>query len=128
MSAPSAARAPRLNPAAVISTLGSFSEISPRTWKLSVTGAKWTLTEADGTLTYTVTASDYDTWGAPYGLAADSEGDNLDNDGITNFEEYAFGLIPNSGSSVNPISVQLDEEAAAFTYTRRDPIRTCIPA
>ena len=33
-----------------------------------------------------------------------SEGGDLDNDGLTNFEEYAFGLIPDSGSSVNPIS------------------------
>ena len=38
---------------------------------------------------------------------------------MTNFEEYAFGLIPNSGSSVNPISPQLDKTSGLFKYTRR---------
>ena len=66
------------------------------------------------------TGSDYDTWGAPYGLAPGSEGGDLDNDGLTNFSEYAFGLIPNSGSSVNPISPQLNKSSGLFKYTRRN--------
>ncbi len=65
-----------------------------------------------------VTGSAYDTWGAPYGLATGSEGGDLDNDGLTNFQEFAFGLIPNSGSSVNPILVQLDKTSGTFTYQR----------
>ena len=42
-----------------------------------------------------------------------------DHDGLTNFEEYAFGLDPTKGASANPIKVQLDKTSASFTYTRR---------
>jgi hypothetical protein len=52
-------------------------------------------------------------------LGAGSEGGDLDNDGLTNFQEYAFGLNPNSGSSVNPITQQLDKSTGLFKYTRR---------
>ena len=67
---------------------------------------------------------DYNTWGAPYGLTIGSEGGDLDGDGLTNQQEYAFGLIPNSGSSVNPILVQLSKSAGTFTYQRRKPSLT----
>ncbi|MCX6880057.1 MAG: DUF6288 domain-containing protein [Verrucomicrobia bacterium] len=40
-------------------------------------------------------------------------------DGMTNFEEYAFGLDPTKGASANPIKVPLDKTSATFTYTRR---------
>lgn len=43
-----------------------------------------------------------------------------DGDGMTNFEEYAFGLKPNDGASVNPILVPLSRTAGTFTYSRRD--------
>ncbi|MEI6605151.1 MAG: DUF2341 domain-containing protein [Verrucomicrobiota bacterium] len=42
-----------------------------------------------------------------------------DHDGLTNFEEYAFGLDPTKGTSANPIKVPLDKTSATFTYTRR---------
>jgi fibronectin-binding autotransporter adhesin len=68
--------------------------------------------------------SDYTTWidlfpsitGADKLSTADP-----DQDGLTNQQEYAFGLIPNSGSSVNPITVQLDKTTGLFSYTRRLP-------
>jgi autotransporter-associated beta strand protein len=41
-----------------------------------------------------------------------------DADGLSNFEEFAFGLAPNSGSSVNPITVPLDKTTGQFTYQR----------
>lgn len=110
---------PGLDPAAVTSTLGSFTEESPGIWELSVTGAKWTFTEGDGALTYEVTATGYEIWGAPYGLTAGSEGGDLDNDGLTNLEEYAFGLLPDNGASLNPIAVPLDPASGTFSYTRR---------
>lgn len=111
---------PLLNPAAVTTTtLGSFTQVSPGVWELPVTGAKWTFSTATGNLAYVNAASPYETWGAAYGLTAGSETDDLDGDGITNFQEYAFGLIPNSGSSVNPIAVQLDKATGTFSYTRR---------
>jgi len=110
---------PTLNPAAVTTTtLGSFTEVSPGVWELPVTGAKWVFTAATGTLAYVNAASPYETWGAAYGLSAGSEGGDLDNDGLTNFQEFAFGLIPNSGSSVNPITSQLNKTAGQFTYQR----------
>ena len=42
---------------------------------------------------------------------------NDDGDGLSNHEESAFGLIPNSGASVNPITAQLDKTTGTFTYT-----------
>ncbi|MCU0796076.1 MAG: autotransporter-associated beta strand repeat-containing protein [Akkermansiaceae bacterium] len=117
---PSFASAPDLSATlAVTSNLGAFTEVSSGTWELAVTGAKWIFTEANGNLSYETTATPYDTWGATYGLTAGSETGDLDSDGMTNFEEYAFGLIPNSGSSANPIAVPLDKTSGTFSYTRR---------
>lgn len=65
-------------------------------------------------------ASDYNTWGAPYSLSTGSEGLDLDGDGVKNQAEYAFGLIPNSGASVNPITTQLNKGTGQFSYQRRD--------
>jgi autotransporter-associated beta strand protein len=110
---------PTLEAAAVTSTLGAFSEISPGVWELDTTFGKWSFFESDGYLTYDVTATDYEIWGTPYNLAAGSENGDLDNDGLTNFEEYAFGLVPNSGSSVNPIAIPLNQTNGKFSYTRR---------
>jgi hypothetical protein len=45
-------------------------------------------------------------------------GDN-DNDGMTNQQEFAFGLSPINGSSVNPIIAQPDQTSGTFTYQRR---------
>ncbi len=65
---------------------------------------------------------DYTTWAAEYPGANLTDPDaDLDGDGMTNFEERAFGLNPTSGSSVNPITIPLN---GAFTYTRRDPSLT----
>ena len=117
---PSFATAPDLSATAgVTSNLGAFTESPAGTWELPVSGAKWVFTEANGNLAYVITATDYQNWGATYGLGAGSEGGDLDNDGLTNGEEYAFGLIPNSGSSVNPIAVPFDKTGGTFSYTRR---------
>ena len=74
-----------------------------------------------GTGTVTVTAGgDYSTWAAVY-LPADVSNPAADNDGdgMTNQQEYAFGLNPTLGSSVNPITQQLDKVTGNFQYTRR---------
>jgi hypothetical protein len=67
---------------------------------------------------------DYDTWAEsftpPIGLPAADD----DNDGLSNGQEYAFGLLPDSGASVNPISVPLDKATGTFSYTRRDATLT----
>ena len=108
-----------LTPSAVTSTtLGSFTEGPAGTWELSVVDAKWVFTEADGNLAYVVTATDYDNWADSFGLVGGPTADE-DNDGLTNEEEYAFGLIPNSGASVNPITVPFEKTGGTFSYTRR---------
>jgi len=80
-------------------------------------------------VTSTGVVSDYATWTTSYGLqnpwlgvdpALNGEPTaDPDNDGLNNQQEYAFGLNPTSGSSVNPIVTQLSQSAGTFTYQRR---------
>jgi autotransporter-associated beta strand protein len=111
--------APSLSGAAgVTSNLGAFSEVSAGTWEFPVTGAKWVFTEADGNLAYVITATDYDNWVTANGVTGGANDDD-DNDGLTNFEEYAFGTDPTGGTEANPIVVPLDKATGTFSYTRR---------
>jgi autotransporter-associated beta strand protein len=110
--------APVLTPTLVNSTAGAFTN-SSGTWTLVDGDNTWTFVQSTGVLSLAVvTATPYETWGSPYGLTTGSEGGDLDNDGLTNFQEFAFGLIPNSGSSVNPITVQLSKTTGQFNYQR----------
>ena len=63
--------------------------------------------------------SDYTTWLGEYTFAEGADttptGD-ADGDGLDNQQEYAFGLDPTKGSSVNPCSPLLGTQ---FSYTRR---------
>jgi autotransporter-associated beta strand protein len=107
----------------VTSNLGDFEETSAGVWTKPDGANTWTFSESTGVLSVAVTASDYDTWAGPsgYNLSGGMDADD-DNDGLTNHEEYAFGLIPNSGASSNPITAQLNKTTGTFTYTRRDPV------
>jgi autotransporter-associated beta strand protein len=79
-----------------------------------------------------VSGTDFDTWiNGPSGyfpgetnLAMIGSSADPDGDGLTNQEEYAFGLAPNSGSSVNPILAPLNKSFGTFTYQRRKPSLT----
>lgn len=71
----------------------------------------------------TTVADDYQTWAGAYSLTG-NPGDDADGDGMTNGEEYAFGLIPNSGASSNPIITSLNKGAGTFSYQRRNPALT----
>ncbi|MCX6874050.1 MAG: hypothetical protein NTW21_09620 [Verrucomicrobia bacterium] len=45
-------------------------------------------------------------------------GADPDGDGMSNQEEFAFGLNPVLGSSINPITVPLNKATHKFSYTR----------
>ena len=66
-----------------------------------------------------VVATDYDLWAESHSLAG-GIGDDDDGDGLTNAEEYAFGLLPESPSSCNPILTPLDRSNGKFLYARRE--------
>jgi autotransporter-associated beta strand protein len=87
------------------------------TWTMSDAKGDWSFSEITGELTLDI-GSDYEDWQLANGVTG-SEDDDDDNDGLTNFQEYAFGLIPNSGASVNAIAVPLDKATGKFRYTRR---------
>ncbi len=52
------------------------------------------------------------------GLSDKTPGGDPDHDGMSNFEEFAFGLNPASGASSNPITASLDKDSHKFSYTR----------
>ncbi len=49
----------------------------------------------------------------------DGPADDPDHDGLTNQQEFAFGLNPSIGTSANPITRPLDSATGRFQYTRR---------
>lgn len=66
-----------------------------------------------------VDSSPYDIWVALYqpGFTNSLPSQDQDGDGLTNQEEFAFGLNPKSGSSVNPITTGLDTASGNFSFT-----------
>jgi hypothetical protein len=73
---------------------------------------------ASATTMASVVVDDYVTW-ATANQVLGGPNDDWDNDGLSNFAEYAFGLLPDNGVSVNRIAVPFDKSAGTFTYTRR---------
>ena len=68
---------------------------------------------------------DYSGWTALFPGFSDTAADaDPDHDGLTNLQEYAFGLNPTLGSSANPISAPFNKGTRAFSYTRRLPSLT----
>ncbi|MDP3850030.1 MAG: hypothetical protein Q8Q59_05975, partial [Luteolibacter sp.] len=91
---------------------GTFASV-PLGYNVTYTTTQAILTKVAG--------SDYDTWKAGFGpgFTDTATTSDPDNDGLTNQQEYAFGLNPTLGSSVNPITVPLDKTTGTFTDTRR---------
>ena len=76
---------------------------------------------ADHTLSLATGAgADYNAWVALYpGFTDTNPTHDPDGDGMSNQQEYAFGLDPTKGSSANPIVAPLDKASGQFSYTRR---------
>lgn len=115
-------------------TLGGVAKTAPGTYGSVASGATFqddTFFKPGSLGTATVSGavvSNYDTWLAgftfPSGADKTSTGDP-DGDGMTNQKEYAFGLNPTLGTSVNPITQMLDKTTGNFQYTRRaTPVTT----
>jgi fibronectin-binding autotransporter adhesin len=99
------------------SVTGFTQQLDGLTWTMTDAKGDWSFSEDTGELTLDI-GSDYDAWKTANGVTG-GENDDDDNDGLTNHEEYAFGLDPTGGSSVNPIAVQLNKTTGTFSYTRR---------
>jgi autotransporter-associated beta strand protein len=70
--------------------------------------------------------NDYAAWASSFaGFTDTAPGNDPDSDGLTNFEEYAFGLNPTKGSSVAPV-IAPNQTTGTFTYTRRKQTLTGI--
>ena len=54
-------------------------------------------------------------------LSDKTAGGDPDHDGMTNDQEFAFGLNPSSGASVNPITALPNKTTGIFSYTRLNP-------
>jgi len=99
----------------------SVADFTPQsdghTWTKPAGANKFSFDKITGVLSLVV-ATDYDAWKIANGVTG-GENDDDDHDGLTNHGEYAFALDPTGGSSINPITVPLDQTAGTFTYTRR---------
>ncbi len=71
-----------------------------------------TLTVANGPV------SDYDAWKSANNLTGGLDDDD-DQDGFTNFSEYAFGLNPKNGTALTPYLSYPSAGTGMFTYARR---------
>lgn len=76
----------------------------------------WNITRIDNLRIELV--SDYDAWSSSLGLTEGPAGDD-DQDGHSNLDEYAFGLDPKSGASIQPFSNFPAPSTGTFSYTRR---------
>ncbi len=113
----------------IAGTYGPLGSVLPIIESANFTGSGTLVVTTDPvTDSYTVWANSFgleNPWVTVANPALNGEpAADADNDGMNNQQEYAFGLVPNSGSSVNPIIVPLSKTSGLFTYTRRLPSLT----
>lgn len=106
------------------STFGlvGFTRTSDGIFTKTDAGVTWTFTTSSGTLTTGSASSDYSTWLSAYTFPAGADSSpagDPDGDGRTNQFEYAFGLNPTSGASLNPITAVPNKSTGVFKYVRR---------
>ena len=85
-------------------------------------GGTWVIQQTGNTLELVYTAlilTDYVAWDALFAEDLSDPAGDFDGDGQINQNEYAFGLDPISGSSVNPITLPFNRSTGLFSYTRR---------
>ena len=87
------------------------------------TSYNFTNVTADHTIsaTFTTALDAYGTWltGFTFALGADtSRTGDADGDGMSNQQEFAFGLDPSKGSSCDPIAAPFNKDTRTFSYTR----------
>ncbi|MEO7098235.1 MAG: LamG-like jellyroll fold domain-containing protein [Luteolibacter sp.] len=91
---------------------GSIDEV--RFSRVALPVSKFLLSPAD--------PSPFTTWINAYTALSDkTAGGDPDHDGMTNDQEFAFGLNPSSGASVNPIIALPNKATGVFRYTRLNP-------
>ncbi|GAA5123885.1 autotransporter-associated beta strand repeat-containing protein [Luteolibacter yonseiensis] len=81
-------------------TVNGFTE-SSNVWTKVAGPNTWTFSEATGVLSVSVGAAGYGSWASGYGLGANSEQGDPDNDGIRNLMEYVLGGIPSGAGAAN---------------------------
>jgi autotransporter-associated beta strand protein len=92
-------------------------------WTMSDNRGDWTFSEATGELAFTAT-NYYLAWQDNNGVVGSKEDDD-DQDGLSNYAEYAFGLNPTSAASFSPITSPLNPATGKISYTRRaTPVTT----
>ena len=93
-------------------------------WPFGITPDDVAAVQAYGQPRAPISAGSYSDWQAAHFSAAQitaglaDPGADADGDAMTNFQEFAFGLNPTSGSSVNPISVPFNMATGKFSYTQ----------
>jgi hypothetical protein len=122
------ADAPSYQPASVTQpgfTIGSRNGVSPgpsHIQDVALYSRALTQREIQTHWLGTPPALTYAEWAATKYPAANlsNSAADLDGDGVSNFDEYAFGLDPTKGSSLNPIIAGLKKSTGQFSYTRTE--------
>lgn len=95
------------------SLTGAFTSVPPG-YAVTYTATRAILSTAAGAA--------YAAWADSHPFAnpgADSQpAADPDGDGLTNFQEFAFGLDPTLGASCNPLHLPFDMDTGTFSYTR----------
>lgn len=105
-------------------TTGGVAQTATGTYGATTSGAlfKDDVHFTPGSTGTVTVGSKFDSWISGYTFAVGSDitpSGDADGDGVTNFQEYAFGLDPSLSASLSPITQQLNRVTGNFQYIRR---------